>query len=454
MIFEKIISKGLAHNSYFVGSAGEAAIIDPRRDCDIYLERTHIHNVKITHIFETHRNEDYCIGSRELSHATGAEIFHGSHLNFGYGNSVKEGDIFRIGNMELKILETPGHTDESISLTVKDLEMADEVYMVFTGDTLFAGDVGRTDLYGADKVQLMTENLYSSLRKVLSLGDSVIVCPAHGAGSVCGAQLSEHEFTTIGYEKKTNSHLLKTKDAFTEYKIREYLYRPPYFRKMEVYNRDGPPLLGHLPYVKPLNVKEVRKTPAQLVDVRHPPAFAGGHIPGSYSIWKEGVPLFAGWFLNYEDPLIIIEEDTTQLTEIVRYFVRLGYDNIGGYLAGGFSAWYKNAQPVEKINLWSVQELRENLKNDIYLLDVREIHNWEKDGYIQGAHHLYVGELRDRLHEVPHKSHIVVYCDSGFKTSIATSILKMHEYQEVTGVLGGMMAWKIEGYPVVKGTSQ
>ena len=448
MIFEKVVSEGLAHNSYLVGSAGEAAVIDPRRDCDIYLEKSQTHNVKITHIFETHRNEDYVIGSVELSQMTGAEIYHGSHLDFTYGNPVREGDTFKVGTLKLQVLETPGHTDESISVTLSDTEVADTVYMVFTGDALFAGDVGRTDMYGKDETARLSENLYESLQKLLSLGDSVIVLPGHGAGSVCGADLSEHEFTTIGYEKRTNPLLQKDKKAFVEYKVKEVLYMPPYFRQMEVYNKDGPPILYKLPYVKPLIVKDVKNARAQIVDVRNPHSFAGAHIPGSYSIWEEGLPLFAGWVLNYEDPIIIVDENNLQLPEIVRCLIRIGYDNISGYLAGGFSTWYKSAQPIEKVNTWSVHELKENLKEDIHILDVREYNHW-KQGHIRGAHHIYVGELPDHLDEIPQKP-IVVYCDSGLKTSIATSILQMHGYNTVTNVLGGMMAWNTAGYPVEK----
>ncbi len=451
MIFEKVVSEGLAHNSYVVGSAGEAAVIDPRRDCDIYLHLSVEHNVKITHLFETHRNEDYVVGSVELSHMTGAGIYHGSHMDFAYGNSVTEGDTFDIGNLCLEILETPGHTKESISITLTDTDTdTEEVYMVFTGDALFAGDVGRTDFFPGEEEQ-MAEALYDSLfTTLLPLGDGVIVCPAHGAGSVCGAELSEHEFTTIGYEKKTNPALQMSKKEFVAYKTQEVLYTPPYFERMEVYNKEGPPLLHGPPYVPPLSVKDIKSCKnAQILDVRNPTSYAGGHIPGSINIWKDGLPLFAGWMLAYENPIIIVDESNQQLKDIIRYLVRIGYDNLLGYLAGGFATWYKNAQPTERVDTWSVHELMENRETDIYLLDVREISQWKKDGYIQGAHRTYVGELEDHLDKIPH-THVVVYCDSGFKTGIATSILKSHGYESVTGVLGGMIAWKKAGYPLEK----
>ncbi len=446
MIVEKVVSEGLAHNSYFIGSAGEAAVIDPRRDCDIYPVLETRHNAKITHIFETHRNEDYVIGSVELAQITGAPIYHGAAMDFSYGNPVVEGDVFYVGNLELVIRETPGHTYESISVAVIDKDMGNEVYMVFTGDALFAGDVGRTDFFGK-KTREVSGMLYDSLyEKVLPLGDGVIVYPAHGAGSVCGAKLTEHEVTTIGYEKKTNPLLQMDKKAFIEYKVKEKLYTPPYFKKMEVYNKEGPPILHGLPHVSPLTPKEVIKADAQILDVRTPPSFSGGHIPGSINIWKDIVPLFAGWVLN-DDPLVIVDEQGFK-KEVVQYLFRIGYDNMLGYLAGGFSSWAKSSYPFETIDNWSVHELKENLGTDIYLLDVREAYNWET-GFIKGAHHTYVGELKDHLNEIP-QTHIVVYCDSGFKTSIATSILKGNGYNQVTNVLGGTKAWTNAGYPLEK----
>jgi hydroxyacylglutathione hydrolase len=452
MIFEKIVSEGLAHNSYVIGSAGTAAVIDPRRDCGIYEDLAVREDVAITHIFETHRNEDYVIGSLELAARTGARIYHGSHMEFTYGNPVAHGDAFSVGNLELKVLETPGHTGESISIAVTDREMGDEVYMVFTGDALFAGDVGRTDFFGKAETPRVAGALYDSIfRNLIPLGDGVVVCPAHGAGSVCGAHLTEHEFTTIGYEKKVNPALQKTREEFITHKMNEILYQPPYFKKMELYNKEGVPPLNGLPYSPPLNPREVdtrMKEHAQVLDVRNPASFSGGHIPGSYNIWKEGVPLFAGWVLTYDDPIIIVDEDTHTITDILRYLVRIGYDSIGGHLAGGFASWYMGGRPINTISTWSVHDLRAALDTDIFLLDVRERHNWDHDGFITGAHQIYMGEVAGRLKDIPQEGHVVIYCDSGFKTGVAASILKKNGYERVTTVLGGMAAWKKAGYRV------
>lgn len=455
MIFEIIKSEGIAHKSYFIGSNGEAAVVDPRRDCDAYVNYSKKHNIKIKYIFETHCNEDYVIGSLELSKRVGAEIYHGKNLDFAYGNPVKDGDKFIIGDVELGILETPGHTDESISITLTDKSVSDDVYAVLTGDALFAGEVGRTDLYGKDEVERLAGTLYASLfDKILQLGDDVVIHPAHGAGSVCGAEIREQELTTIGYEKKTNPMLQKSKKEFIEHKLNEIIDKPPYFDKMAEYNKNGAPILCRLPYFKPLSMNELKeciKNGAQVIDIRSPPSFAGAYIPGTLSIWKDGLTVYGGWMLNYEDPIVIINEKGEALDEVVRYLVRIGFDNVFSYLAGGFEFWFKNAGETVSGDAWSVHKLKENLEDEsIFLLDVRKTGDWEKSGHIKGAHHVFVGYLKNHLDEIPKDKHIVAYCDSGNKSNIAASLLEKNGYKNVTNVLGSMGAWLKAGYPVVK----
>ena len=453
MIFEIIKSEGIAHKSYFIGSKGEAAVIDPRRDCDSYVDYSKKHDMKITHIFETHCNEDYVIGSLELSKRVNAEIYHGQNLDFAYGNPVSEGNKFNIGSVELEILETPGHTDESISLVVKDKEVSDDVYMVFTGDALFAGEVGRTDLYGEDKVKEMAGKLYNSLfQKIIPLGDHVLVFPAHGSGSVCGADIRESEFTTIGYEKKTNNALQMNKEDFIKFKLNEKLVKAPYFDKMVEYNKNGAPILCRLPYPHPLMVRELKghMNDTQVVDVRMAASYAGGHIPGTLNIWKHGLTYFAGWMLNYEDPITIIDENNESINQILRYLIRLGYDNIFGYLSDGFTSWSNSGEEIETVDAWSVHDLKKRQNDEsIFILDVREFREWE-EGYIKGAYHIYVGDLQYYINEVPKDKYIVVYCDTGNRASIAASILKNNGYEGVANVLGSIRAWKAAGYPLVK----
>ncbi len=454
-MFEIVKSEGIAHKSYFIGSNGTAAVIDPRRDCDIYIEIAEQNNMKIEYIFETHRNEDYTIGSVELREIVGADIFHGKGLGFAYGNSVSEGNKFQIGSLVLEIIETPGHTDESISIMVKDRDVSNDVYMIFTGDSLFAGEIGRCDLYGEENKARMAEAMYTSIfKKILPLGDNVIVCPAHGSGSICGAEIREQELTTVGYEKKTNPLLQKDKKGFIKTKVEEKLYTPPYFKKMEKNNLEGPNLICKLPYLKPLNIHEVKELmarEAQVVDVRDPTAFAGGHIPNTLNIWKDGLPAYVGWFLNYEQPIIIVDDNNNQIDEIKRYLIRLGYDSVYGYLSGGFPVWFKGSGDFETVQTWSVHDLLPNMgKESLFLLDVRKENDWIKE-HIDGSHNIYIGILKDNLEKVPKDKHVVVSCDSGYKASIGTSILKMNGYKNVTNVLGSMMSWKKAGYPIVKG---
>ncbi|MDP3566029.1 MBL fold metallo-hydrolase, partial [Sediminibacterium sp.] len=212
-----IKSVGIAHNSYFLGAHGKASVIDPRRDVDIYIDIAEANNFKIEYIFETHRNEDYTIGSLELAELTGAKIFHGSQVDFAYGNPIFDKDKFRLGSLDLEVLETPGHTKESISLVVKDKSVSNDAQMVFVGDTLFAGEVGRVDFFGKSETPHMAQLLYNSIyQKILPLGDQTIICPSHGAGSVCGADIREQDMTTIGYEKKTNPLLQLSEEEFIQ----------------------------------------------------------------------------------------------------------------------------------------------------------------------------------------------------------------------------------------------
>jgi len=455
MWFEHTVSEGLSHNSYMIGSGGKAIVIDPRRDCESYLEMADRHDAVITHIFETHRNEDYVSGAPELAHRCNAPVYHGSRMDFAYGNGVREGDRFTLGTLELSVLETPGHTEESITLVLVDTEVSREPYMVFAGDTLFAGDIGRTDFFGPERKAEMAEKMYEGItRKILPLGDGVILCPAHGAGSACGSEIADHPLSTIGYEKRTNPVLALGKDTFVARRTTESPYLPPYFRQMEKVNREGPALLHSILRPQPLTVAAVKnlvKSGCQIADIRSPTSFAAGHIPGSLSIWRDGIASFAGWFIDYEHPLILIDDFSLDLRPVLRQFMRLGYDKTAGWLAGGFPAWFRAAQPVGMTGTLTVQALNERLTHETpFLLDVRDRKNREHVGHIPGSVHRYIGELPQHLQEIPKDRPLVTYCDSGYKGSLAESVLAMHGFSGVTNLLGGMQAWVLAGYPVEK----
>ncbi|WP_292373511.1 MBL fold metallo-hydrolase [Methanosarcina sp. UBA411] len=456
MKFERIKSEGLAHLSYFIGSENESIVIDPRRDCQIYVDLARREGMNIKYIFETHRNEDYVIGSLELKELTDAEIYHGHGVEFKYGNYLIEGQKFDFGSMRLAALHTPGHTDESMSYILTDLYTGKEPVMVFTGDALFVGDTGRTDLYGSEEAQRMASNLYDSIfNKILPLGDGVILCPAHGAGSVCGGAIAKRDYSTLGLERIQNPVLQKTdKEEFIKFKLEEQLEFPPYFEKMEQYNREGPTLLHGLPVPKllsPLQFRAEMEKGAIVLDTRMPHSFGGAYIRNSYSIWLGGIPSFAGWVLPYDKPILLVLEEKESLETVLRYLVRLGYDNVTGYLNGGIAAWYMKALPVDGFNFMSVHDLKNKLekKEEMTLLDVRKKKEWD-EGHIQGARHIYIGELEKNLDSIPKKSPVIIYCDSSKRSSIAASILKKHGYNSVYNVLGSMTAWKSAGYDIVK----
>jgi hydroxyacylglutathione hydrolase len=457
MMLKQVTSEGLAHHSYYIGSGRSAAVVDPRRDSEIYLWMARDYGQEITHIFETHRNEDYVSGATGLASRCGASIYHGSATPFRFGNPVSDGHEFTIGDITVRVIETPGHTLDSISLVVTDGKISNDPYIVFTGDALFAGDVGRTDLITEIGKKHAAGLLYDSLfDKILPLGDPVLVCPAHGAGSVCGIDIADHPVTTIGYERETNPYLSLSREQFVDKKGLEHNYYPPYFTRMEQKNIDGAGEFCHLPDLTPLSPAQVLEkghSGAQILDIRAPTSFAGGHIPGSLCIWREGLPAFMGWFLNYDDPIFIIDDFNLEPLPVVGHFVRLGYENISGYLAGGFPAWMKSGAEIAGQQAWPVHALKELLDSgpgDHYLVDVRDIHNRQKVGHIDGDHHIYVGELPGRIGEVPKDADVFIYCDTGFKGCLAGSILQRAGYRSVTNILGGMTGWIAAGFPVEK----
>lgn len=294
-----------------------------------------------------------------LSARCGAGIYHGPAAAFEYGNPARESDRYGIGDFVIDILGTPGHTPESLSFVLRENGSKMPV-MVFTGDALFAGDVGRTDLLGPDRAAGAAGALWDSLHgKILPLGDGVIVCPAHGAGSVCGGEISDREYTTIGYERENNPLCTMARPEFIAFKTAEHHYIPPYFATMERLNLSGPPparMLPAPPAFSPPEVASFAARGAQLLDIRSPTAFGAGHIPGSLSIWRDGLPAWMGWFLDYDRPVILVDDFNVGLDRVARHFTRLGYDNLAGFLAGGFPAWFREARPVGRIRSLSVQQ--------------------------------------------------------------------------------------------------
>jgi len=452
MFLKKIKSKVVAHLSYFVGSENEAFVVDPQRDCCVYTEIAKKEGMRIKYIFETHRNEDYIIGSRELADMTGAEIYHGPWPEFQYGEKLEGGEKFKVGKLEVKAIHTPGHTPGDMSYAVTDTDTGDETVLVCTGDTLFVGDTGRTDFGGPENRREWSENLYNSIfNKLLPLGDQVILCSAHGSGSVCGGGIADREWSTLGLERMMHPQLQLSKEEFIDLKVNENHEYAPYFKMMEKYNVEGAPFVGCGPNpaaLSPEEFKESMDEGAIIVDTRQPIAFGGGHIKGSYSLPESRLSV-AGWLLPYDKPILLVVSDYEALDYATRSLCRIGYDNIEGYLAGGMSSWYRSGMPVEYLTLLSVEEMEDVLEDeDFTLLDVRNLDEWS-EGRFERAVNIYLGHLKDRLDEIPRDKKVVTICKAGTRASIATSILLRDEREDVYNLLGGMDACKKAGYPLI-----
>jgi hydroxyacylglutathione hydrolase len=385
---------------------------------------------------------------------TGAEIWHADkQLDYNYGLAVEDKQLWQIGRLKIQALHTPGHTPGSMSYLLHDPD--GNPWIVFTGDALFAGDVGRVDLLGEDRMPEMAAMLYETLfNKLLHLDDGVIVCPAHGTGSVCGSSIAERLWTTIGLERKHNPNLqYNDKEDFVA-DIGAMLERPPYFRKIEVHNIEGAPILETLPVPTPLNPNafDALRQDGIVLDTRMELGFGGGHIPGALSIWQGGLASFAGWFLPYDRPIFIVS-DTDDVTPIVRTLVRLGYDNLGGYLAGGMLAWHMAGYESASIATVIAGTLCERLDagGDFWVLDVRSEEELVHDGRITGARHIHLTQLPERMDaEVPKDRPVTIFCGSGLRSMIAASVLRHAGWKFLTVVLGGLKGWHSTTCPIQK----
>ena len=439
MIFERIESEGLAHYSYIVGNRNKAVVIDPRRDAQVYLDIANEAGMKITHVLETHRNEDYLIGSREIGAQTNAKILHSDYENydFEYGSTIRDQDIINFGDLKIKAIHTPGHTLGHMSYLLYDDE--DNPWIIFTGDTLFAGDVGRTDFYEGQKEE-MTEKLYNSIfNKILPLGDGVIICPAHGAGSVCGSNITERIWTTIGLEKKHNPALqFDDKQLFIGDHAKDLDY-PPYFKQMEKYNRIGPFVEKSLPDCPPLSPTEFKKIAekAQIVDIRSETCFAGAHIPNSISLKENIIPNFAGWFLNYEDPILFLG-GSEKIDTVVRFLFRQGFDNVAGYLKGGVTAYSKAGYKTGSITTINPSDAKNKINADkeTFILEIGA-----GNSSIPSDLQMELPSVPDKLSQFPADKNIYVLCPSGIRSMSAASILKKNGLDNISVVRGGLSGW-------------
>lgn len=459
MYFKQFYLGCLAHGSYLLGSEGEAAIVDPQRDVEQYIEEAQANSLKIKYIIETHLHADFVSGHKELAAKTGAEIIFGAKANAQFKYlPAKDGDKFSIGNIELTVLETPGHTPESICILATDKNAPDSPAKIFSGDTLFIGDVGRPDLVASKGFSQseMAGYLYDSLLKIAKLPDSTEVYPAHGAGSLCGKHLSDERSSTIGMQKKFNYAFKPgiSKEAFINMVTTDLPEVPAYFPKDAELNRQGAMALSDLPKPKTLPAVEVSnqmKSGALLLDVRSGQEFASGHIKGSLNIGLGGqFASWAGTLIAIGTPIILLTNDLEALDEAVMRLARIGIESVVGYLENGLEGWSEAGFEITQTPVISVDDLQEELANqeNLCVLDVRRKPEFEA-GHIAGATNIPLAELPARIAEIDRQKTVTIVCASGYRSSIAKSVLERAEITNLMNMLGGMKAWKTAGFQTV-----
>lgn len=451
MFIKQLYTGCLSEAAYYVESNGHAAIIDPLRDIDVYLQLAAERKATINYIFETHFHADFVSGHIDLAKATGATIIYGpdTETNF-HVHVAKDGEQFKLGDVTIKVLHTPGHTLESTCYLLKDENGKD--YCVFTGDTLFVGDVGRPDL--AQKGEELTMEdlagmMYESLQnKLIPLADDVIVYPAHGPGSSCGKNLGPYTYSTIGEEKQTNYALkAQSKKEFVQSVTQGLTTPPQYFPINAKINKEGYESLDDVleKSLKPLSIEEVKKMIANeilVLDTRNEEVFTHGFIPGSISIGLEGrFAEWAGSLLSFEQPMIIVAENGKEKEAIIR-LARVGFSNVIGYVDGGFEAWKNAGEDIDMIINVEADELAMDIPFDekLVVLDVRKPTEFA-EGHVKNAVSIPLDEMTDpiSLSDFEEDQNIYVHCQGGYRSVIASSLLKRQGIHNIRNVVGG---WK------------
>lgn len=458
MYFKQYYLGCLAHASYLIGSDGEAAVVDPQRDVDQYVEEAKARGLTITYVIETHLHADFVSGHRELAARTGARIVFGAKAGAEFEHLVvKEGDELRLGRVVLRVLETPGHTPEGISILVVDTEASPEPQKVLTGDTLFVGDVGRPDLVGSKGYtpEQMAGLLYDSLHeKLLTLDDAVEVYPAHGAGSACGRFMSKETWSTIGDQRRGNYALKPmSRDEFVKMMTADLPEPPAYFSRDAEINRTGAPALGELPQPRALAPVEVDahvRAGALVLDVRPAAAYGTAHVPGSVNIALSGQ--FAGWAGSLVEPgtrIVVVAEDIEGVDEAVTRLARVGLEGVVGYLDGGIYAWDRAGLETASVAQMALDELEARLdeRADLQVVDVRRPQEYAV-GHVPTAENATLAHLIEEAPRFDRGRPTAVVCASGYRSSIGTSLLERAGFREIYNVVGGTNGWRSAGFAV------
>lgn len=457
MLFHQFETKGLAHYSYLIGcqKVGVAAIVDPKRDIDTYIQFARSHGLKITKVLETHIHADYASGALELAHATQAEICLSAYdkgelfeVKFAH-SELKHADFVEIGNIKLKVLHTPGHTPEHISFLVFDGSRSSNLpMMLLSGDFIFVGSVGRPDLLGEDAKMALVEKLYKSCNAVTELPDGLEIYPAHGAGSMCGAGLSAMPHSTLGYERACNPYLLKelTLPSFREKVFAATPPFPEYYKRMKRINSEGPKILDGLPGRNPLTAQEFKSlmdSGALVIDLRDQQNYGAAHIANSFGIGLgNSLATWASWLVPYDTPILLVLPGDQALEEGIRHLIRVGLDDIKGYLQGGIDAWKQAGLTTQSTEQISAKDLAQELRlNKFDVLDVRAASEYSTKN-IPGSIHCVLHDLPGRTQEFKNRSKtLALICGSGYRSTIAASLLERAGIDKVTNVSGGMIAW-------------
>jgi len=459
LVFERIQTEGIAELSYLVGDDDEgiAAVFDPTPGVEKYVELAREKDVSITHIFETHIHADLVSGARELcARVDSAKIYVSHEANAKYGfetEKLRDGDTFTFGDTLVTVRHTPGHTPEHISFELAETGSPENPWGVLTGDSLFVNSAGRPDLLGNAMTQKLAAQQFKTLREYfLGLSDSVIIHPGHGAGSPCGAEIGDRLQSTIGYERQTNPFLqFDDVEKFTDYAIRTAPPVPTYYPRMKKLNAKGPEIIGNLPTVPAIPPKAFREAinagKSVLVDTRDMLAFGGGHIPGALNIGgSPSLSIWAGWLLDPAKPILLVMEKDRALEDVVKLFIRTGYTKFAGYLVGGIKAWEAAGFPLEQVRQLGVHEMARD-SGKFQLLDVRGPGEWKR-GHIPGAQHFFLPELREKSAALDKSKPTAVYCASGYRASLAASILKQEGFEKLHNIPGSWHAWKKAGFPI------
>ncbi|HSH30889.1 MAG TPA: rhodanese-like domain-containing protein [Thiohalobacter sp.] len=458
MIFEQFYLESLGHASYFIGSeeTGEALVLDVRRDVDTYFAEARDRQMRIAYACDTHQHNDYVTGICELPRRGEVKLLAGARAELGYKvRPMDDGQRLEMGEVVFEFLHTPGHTPEHISLLVTDRSRGEEPALLFSGGALLVGDLARPDLLGGEEETRRNAEMFCHTlqEKILTLPDFVEVYPTHVAGSLCGGSIGSRLSTTIGYERRMNQLLrnIADSDEFVGQclELKNLPAVPPYWPRMRKMNTEGPPPLGVLADPPPLDVEDfdkLRHQDAVVVDCRSPEAFAA-HIPGALNVGAgNAFPTWAGSVLPPDQPLLLVLDKPEDLWNVCWELLRIGYDLPQGWLAGGMFAWRTAGRPIEVLPQWTVNDLHEQLdrQDGLIVLDVRQPAEWVS-GHIPGAVHITGAELPEREPELPKDKPIATICGSGYRSSVAASLLKRRGHTRVFNVLGGMIGWQSQG---------